>query len=432
MHDVGQRLTTLVVADMTTGMQPKKQTNGNQGSTRGVQKLYRPGRPRPFGVLWREKKWDDATKREIVERPSEFFEKERDRDARFNEIIRQRRDGNLVTASRGDIEEFRAFKAAVGDTPWQEVVAGWRFGLMQAGIAPCPVTVEQAVEKYLAEIKPPEVPAGSERIAGTVSLDTYRQKKHKLTLFSEQFGSLTLDAIDAREVEDWINDFEEVQAEATFNNYRKHVRALLQIYVDKGLLRRNPIDEVKKRDDSIDVVGVNEPHDIAKLFAYALKSEKHRPALGRLALEAFAGLRFSSGCRLAKHEINFADRGVLLPKAKIKTGKKTGRRHYIDSLPDNLWAWLAVTPDECWELTPRQYLELKSTLFAEAKVPHPRNCLRHNFCTYHLRLHQNPGKTATILCHSGQDELWDHYAGIGTHAKGGEYFAITPESVCQL
>lgn len=365
-------------------------------------------------------------------RPSEFFAKEADRDARYRELVSQRREGSLVTASRGEIEEFRAFKSAIGSTPWQDVVAGWRFGLMQAGIAPCSTTVEQAVDRHLLEMKPPEVRPGAEKLPGPVSADTYRQKKHKLTLFKEQFGHLTLDAVTGADVKDWIDDFEGVEAEATFNNYRKHVRTLFQIYVDKGVLRRNPVDDVKKKDDSIDEVGINQPHEVAKLFAFALASDKFRKAIGRLALEAFAGLRFSSGCRLEKHEINFADRGILLPRSKIKTGKATGRRHFIDQLPDNLWDWLAVTPDECWSLTPRQYMELKSTLFTDAGVPHPRNCLRHNFCTYHLRLHTNPGRTATILCHRNQDELWGHYAGIGTHGKGVLYFQITPKTASRI
>lgn len=417
---------------MTTGMQPKKQTIGKQGSTRGVQLLFRAGRPSPYGVMWRERVWDEATKREVVQRKSEFFEHEKDRDARATELAAQRREGRMATASRAEVEEFRAFRAAIGSTPWQDVVAGWRYSMMKDGMTRCEVTVEQAVNKHLLEMKPPEVAKGAKPTPGPVSIDTYRQKKHKLTLFAEQFGSLALDQVSGGEVEDWINDFPEVQSEATFNNYRKHIRTLFQIYVEKGTLRRNPLDDVQKRDDSIDEVGVNQPHEIAKLFAFALGSKKFKVAIGRLALEAFAGLRFSSGCRLEKHEINFADRGILLPKGKIKTGKKTGRRHYIDNLPENLWAWLDATPDECWDLTPRQYLELKSTLFTEADVPHPRNCLRHNFCTYHLRLHQNPGRTATILCHRNQDELWDHYAGIGTHGKGVLYFDITPSTAAQI
>src|SRR5690606_11556432 len=133
-----------------------------------------------------------------------------------------------------------------------------------------------------------------------------------------------------------------------------------------------PVDGVKQRDDSTGEVGILTVDATAHLFAFALRSERHTACVGRLALEAFVGLRFSSGCRLEKSDINFADRGILLPKAKIKTKK----RHYIDQLPDQVWEWLKVTPAACWDLTARQYMELKSNLFIEAGVPHPHNCLR--------------------------------------------------------
>jgi len=393
----------------------------------GVWNIDRPGRPHPFGVQWREKVWDAAlnagTGGERTKTNTEFFDTAEKRDARAAALRKQRKSGAIRTATRGEIEEWQAFKAAVSGTPWQEVVAGWRSFLMQNGLKECTVTVDDAVKAELARAT-----ALSTTTPPQMSRDTLRQKKHKLELFAEQFGHLRINQVTAPAVEDWIDDFDEVETEATFNNYRKHVRAMLQPYVDDGTLRRNPIDGVKQRDDSTGEVGILAVDAAAHLFAFALKSDRYRACVGRLALEAFAGLRFSSGCRLERSDVNFADKGILLPKHKIKTKK----RHYIDNLPDQVWAWLEVTPDECWDLTPRQYMELKSNLFVEAGVPHPHNCLRHSFCTYDVAAHKNPGRTAYILCHRNQDLLWTRYKGNATEVDGKRYQSITPQTAAKL
>jgi hypothetical protein len=39
-------------------------------------------------------------------------------------------------------------------------------------------------------------------------------------------------------------------------------------------------------------------------------------------------------------DVNFADKGITLPAAKLKIRK----RHYIDGLPENLWPWLNAAP----------------------------------------------------------------------------------------
>src|SRR4051812_39045142 len=98
------------------------------------------GRPKPFGVQWREWSWDpDANSgagAEVEERKSEFFSTELLRDARAASLRKERAKGMLRTATRGEIEEFRSFRAAVGRTPWQEVVAGWRSNLVSQGMVP--------------------------------------------------------------------------------------------------------------------------------------------------------------------------------------------------------------------------------------------------------------------------------------------------------
>jgi hypothetical protein len=132
--------------------------------------------------------------------------------------------------------------------------------------------------------------------------------------------------------------------------------------------------------------------------------------------------------RLEKSDVNVSDRGILLPAKKLKTGMRTGRRHYIDGLPDNLWDWMKLAQDRTWALSERQYMRHKSNLFTDAAIPHPKNCLRHSACTYHVAAFKDPGKTATMLCHTDQSMLWSTYNGRATQTSGLAYFAITPES----
>ena len=389
----------------------------NQG---GVWDKERPGRPHPFGVQWRETTWDAKKNAEVVKTKTEFFDTKEKRDARADALRKQKKKGALVTASRGEIDEFKMFKSAIGDTSWQDVVAGWRSWMNQHGIKTCDVTVDQAVDASLTN--------GALLVkTGNLSPDTYRQRKHKLGLFKEQFGDLKLNQIVAQEVADWIEDFDEVQSEATFNNYRKIIRAMFTPYA-KGkskVITDNPIDEVKLKDASTGHVGILTVTETAHLFKFAMSSDKFKIAIGRLALEFFIGLRFSSGCRLEKKEINFEDKGITLPKKKLKTKK----RHYIDGLPKQLWTWLEITPESCWDMTARQYMQIKSDLFIAAGVPHPHNCARHSFATYYTAAYKNPGRTATILCHRNQELLWECYNGIATESNGKKYQTITPLTV---
>lgn len=315
-----------------------------------------------------------------------------------------------------EIDDYLAFRRAVGDANWVDVVAGWRENNERTGRATSTLTVAQAVSTYLKNFE-------ARQVRGEVSRDSLRQRKHKLQMFAEEFGDRLLNSITTVEIEGWIDSFGWPSA-GTFNAYRKHLLALFSKYTKE--VPTNPIDGLSKRNDSVDEVGILTPKETARLFAFA---KKHYPeSLGRMALEAFAGLRFSSACRLEKNDINFVEKGILLPKNKIKTK----RRFYLDGLPPNLWEWLAATNDACWAMNENEWMHLKSQIFRGAKVRHPRNCLRHSFCTYHVVAFKNPGLTATLLCHRNQDKLWDHYYGISNQPTGLAYFSITPANVDEL
>jgi len=414
---------------MPTKREPRTGPNANQGSIRGVRLLpERVGRENPYGVQWPEKVWSDKQQKMVRKVKTLFFPTTEARETKAAELRDARRSRMVVASvSRAEMEEYRAFKQAIGNTPWQDVVAGWKSRQIETGAVTCSLTVEAAAKIYVAQAA---VLLKKEKISGGY----YRHLEQKIgERFVDQFGDLTLDKVTTADIVTWIDDFDEVQSDDTFDNYKKHVRAFYSYFLnqERPVIRDNPAARIKNRSDGIGEVKIISVAQTAQLFWTALNYvdangvKKFLPAIGRLAMEAFIGLRFASGCRLAKEDINREDKGVTLPKKKLKTK----RRHYIDGLPENVWSWVDITPDECWDLTPRQYLSLKSELFTVARVPHPQNCLRHGFATYHVAAHKDGGKTAYILCHRDQDELYEHYKGNATEAQGKLYQTITPETV---
>jgi site-specific recombinase XerD len=390
--------------------------------------LERPGRPNPYGVQWRERLFDEKLAR-LVSRPKTlFFPTKEARDEKAAEMRGLRKAGMLTeSVSRADLADFRAFQAATQGVPWQEVVAVWRAGLVSAGLAPTTVTVSEATKSYLDHFQD-LVKRGDRRQR------TYLKIEHKLERFAADFGARTLASFNGQAIEDWIDDLEDVSANATFNTYRKVLHAFFEDQRTRKVIRENPCSQVRGRDDTLEHVGILSVSQTAQVFLTALSyfntthGHKFRAMLPRLATEAFGGMRTSSAIRLEKSDINVADRGILLPKRKLKTK----RRHYIDGLPENLWPWMELASEETWLTTENEYSHLKVDLFERANVPHPHNCFRHGFASYHVAAFKNPGTTAYILCHRDQQVLWEHYKGNAKEADGRAYFTITPKTVAQM
>ena len=389
-----------------SGYKTQGPTNEIIGAT--VRKLLRVDRPSPFLVQWGR---GSETK-------TESFKTAEERDQRHDEIKMELfRGRDDLVFSKAELNEYAAFKAAIGDSSWIDVVSGWRELMGKTGRLTSSRTISVAVEEYLKE---------SEALLneGKMARDTFRQKRHKLRSFAAQFEpERRMVDVTAEEITDWINSLGS-RNPSTFNSVLKHVRAFYN--ANKKHVPSSPADDIKKKDDHIEEVGIITPQETAKLFSFALKNK--RDAIGRLALEAFAGLRFGSADKLSKEDINFAEKGIMLPRHKVKTR----RRFYLDGLPDNLWDWMDLATDACWQMEKNDWMHMKSRLFAGAGVPHPRNCLRHSFCTYHVSAYKNPGRTATILCHQNQTQLWGHYHGIASQAAGLTYFSIKPENVEQI
>ncbi|HVT74601.1 MAG TPA: hypothetical protein VHD61_15815 [Lacunisphaera sp.] len=393
----------------------------------GVRKLpVREGRPNPFGVQWAERVWVPEMAREVRKVKTKFYPSADLRDRRFHELKDEKRAGALRTISRAEIDQWHAFKAAIGDTPWPEVVAGWRGFLRVNGLTPCTLKVAELFGDCL-------VRAEAAKDAGKLSADTFRQKKHKWGLFTAAFGRRTISDIQPSDIERWLDGFA-FESNITRDVYLKHVRLPFAIAMKRRLLQANPCDQVEKMGVQVDAVRHLPVEAVAKLFHTAqthrdkLQRQPFRVMLARLALEFFAGIRFGSATRLTKSDINGKECGLLHPRPSIKTRK----RQYIEGYPDVLWAWLKIAPEEGWSLTPRQYLELKSRLFVTAGVPHPHNTARHSFCTYHVAVRRDASLTAFLLCHVNARKLWDTYKGNATREEGERYENLTPERVATV
>lgn len=395
--------------------------------TPGVWIIDRPGRPNPFGVQWRERVWDEAKGEEVEEKRTEFFSSASDRDRRRADLFANKATGRSNDLTRAEAQEWRAFTAAAGGVPWRTIFAGYQAWLHHTGARNSGTTVETYHSRYLADCL-----ARTQRTPPEMSADNYRHKKTTLENFAASFGHILLEDTKAAAVEKWIDSLGHASG-FTFNSIRKILFAFFNDAVRTEIICENPIEGLRRRRAVIDNrKRILTPAHAAQLFATALTQERYRPALARLALEAFVGVRFSSAQRMSNSDIKLEDRGVLLPAGQLKTGLESGVGHYIEGAPAQLWAWLAVAPESGWALTERQYMELKSLVFVAAGVPHPPNCLRKSFATYDLNAHRNPGRTAFLLGHTSQKKLWDTYKGNASQADSLLYQKITPQTCAAI
>jgi site-specific recombinase XerD len=302
------------------------------------------------------------------------------------------------------------------------------------------VTVLEAVEGYLKHTPNSENTIGLraaikeylEASSHNVSPSHFKQIERALSNYQANFGNKLV--VTPKEFREWMNGLPfQPQTKA---NYRKKASAFYRFALKNEWISTNPVAAVEPPTTIEKEVETLTPEQTE--FLFRANQDAPGPVLARLALEAFAGLRFSSACRVSIGDIKWKLRGIELPAAKLKTK----RRQFIDGLPDNLWQWLELARSraEDWEMAERNYLYHKGRAFENANalclaekeiadgVPHPKNALRHSFATYHVALHKSPARTATILCHRSEKKLWDHYKGRATEDEGKRYFEIKPTS----
>lgn len=208
----------------------------------------------------------------------------------------------------------------------------------------------------------------------------------------------------------------------TKENYRDHFSRFFGWCVRSGFLVDSPmaaIDEIRVAETEPNVMPVD---DVRAFFAECLASNPK--AAPFMALSFFAGLRSSQIPRLKRGDFNFEERGITMPGATHKTLK----RFYVEGHEENLWAWLEpLRAMKSWKpFANSTFRDWREKTYLRAGVDYPHNAARDSFCSYHIALHNDASRTATLLTHRGVNMLYGHYRGAATLADAGKYFGIVP------
>lgn len=364
-----------------------------------VKKYDRGDRANQFGVKWGH--WKKPSYR--------FFETEPERDAFFDQLVKKERREGLAALEISTMEAqiMRTCIDLLGSP--QRVLAVCEAEAGKA--ATLDISLDQAVKEYLGE----KLNLGRD--------DNYiRAMKNILGRFNTACPVDSLSDLKLDQVKAWI--FSLGYAPITIKNYVKNCSAFMEWCIRHGYARENVFLNVP-----IPQVVMPEPEflTVEQTKAVFECAKEHYPdALAYLALGAFAGIRSSACARLQMQHIDFQQRGILI-RAEAAKNK---RRIFVDGHPDNLWQWLEYAREkapEGFSLSKRLWDRRKEQIAEKTKFRMPHNALRHSFCTYHVALHGDAGKTATLLTHRGNVAiLYEHYKGNVSRSESEKYFDLCP------
>ncbi len=242
-------------------------------------------------------------------------------------------------------------------------------------------------------------------------------------------GDAGVESVSAQALQEWLSGLK--LAPITKNTYRKFVRLFFAMALDRGWVSIDPSARLRVPRVVESEPGILSVADVERVFCFA---QANCPELlVYLALGFFAGMRTSAIVRLDRSDVDFEQRGILMPGAK----HKTGRRFFVDGFPVNLWEWLedrgqrsedrgqiGIDP---WDISSRNWNRWRASLAEGAGVVWPHNAMRHSFASYHVAAFGSADKTATLLTHQGSHILYKHYRGNASRGDGERFFRIVPE-----
>lgn len=262
-------------------------------------------------------------------------------------------------------------------------------------------------------------------------------EKHLLKRFCAVLGGISLRQLLPDHIRIWSSNLKDDVGEkfspVTVRHHLVSVKTFCKRAHAEGWSDRNPSVVIVLPDIEEKPVNVLPVRSAFEFF----RVNRDARAIGRVALEAFGGVRYTTAGKLDLAEIKFDQLGIDMPSRK----HKSSRRKFRQGHPENLWEWLEQAPDACWNLTLRQYREEKKEMHIRAnlrplvpKTPDDHDLIRelynvhrHNFATYLLAKTKNYQPVSYLMQHTNA-QTTERYEGVATESDALLYFAITPDS----
>ncbi len=293
-----------------------------------------------------------------------------------------------------------------------------------------PLTVNEAVARYLVLRVSEGIPEGG---------DTFSHlTKHLAVRLCASLGNTPLKTVRADHLRAWVQSLTHDRTGKPLDilTKRHHLIAVKTFFKRcwrEGWIERDPtlpivLPHIEERD-----VNVISAEDAFRFF----KVNRDHRAIGRVALESFGGIRYTTAGKIKRTDIKFDRRGIEMQSYN----HKSKRRKYRQGQPPNMWAWVKHAPDACWDLTFRQYRDEKRELFVMAglrpmilksdeervKARDLKNVWRHSFATYLLAKEKDFDPVRYLMQHS-RATTTEVYEGRGDELDAYRYFSITPAS----
>lgn len=291
------------------------------------------------------------------------------------------------------------------------------------------VTVTELGRRWLASLK-----------AQGCRQTTIREREYKVESLSAAMGGKPVVGVTRDDLKGWIN--ERGVTGATWDTYRRTVRAMFQYAVDEQILEYNPAAAIKpvKLDERLPT-----PLTGDAVAAIMRTVEKYAPIMApTLAVQFFGGLRPGEAMGLTWDSIDFKQKIIRVSPETSKV-----RRSRLIDMNQTLIDWLTPYRKLAGPIgieTKSQFSfymlrkpigeasdkggkdKRKPGIVKAAGVKWIQDGPRKTFATMHFATHGDAGKLAGILGHTGgTDVLYRHYRGLATKADARKYWKIRPK-----
>lgn len=385
---------------------------------RGIRYVHRPDRPSAFQLVWteggqeRKQSFKDEKGRELVARA--LAEK------------RAKHGSSILSFDPERWRTFERFMEIVGaETDPLQVAREWK-AARGAGVgATATLTTAQAVERYIT-LRTTE--------GGIDPAYLSHVTLHLRKTLVPKLGHVLLHELDAEMLRGWLTGLKgRVRKGSTGvlgiearRHYYRSVSTFLARCVQEEWIERNPCDKVvapaatKDELAASEVIKLMPVADVEALF----RANRNHRVVGRLALEAFGGVRYTTAGLMTAEHIDYERKALAMPGAIHKSRKRKFRQGH----PAALWLWLEhvrVTLPACWEMTAREYYLEKTRAFIRADMRNPHNGLRHSFASYLLASTKDLPRVSYLMQHA-KTTMTERYEGRASEQDAVRYLAIQP------